>query len=111
MIRGTTPTYTLIIEGQDLSEKTLYVTIKLGRKMLTLTNDRLAITYDSTGDKSLVVFTLTQEETLFLKVGTGEVQVRFIDSQGTALATEIGKIGINRVLLETVIEYEGEEGE
>lgn len=108
MIRGTTPTYTLTIEGHDLTDKTVYVTLKIGKNLMTLTNDRLSVVYSQQQDKSLVEFTLTQEETLSFKVGTGDVQVRFINSHGTASATDIGKIEIDKVLLERVIEYGGE---
>ena len=111
MIRGTTPTYTLTIEGQDLTDKTIYVTLKIGKNLMTLTNDRLSVVYSQQDQKSIVAFTLTQEETLSFKVGTGDVQVRFINAEGIAYATDIGKIEIDKVLLERIIEYGGDSEE
>lgn len=106
MIRGTTPHYTLTIEGYDLTEMTVFVTIRRGDySTLTLTNDRLTIGYaDNT---SSIGFTLTQEETLMLREGVGKVQVRFINADGDAQATEIGSIWIYPVLLEKKISFEG----
>ena len=57
---------------------------------------------------SVIVFQLSQKETLELNVGKAEVQVRFIDSQGVALATTIGEINVERVLLPGEIEYRGD---
>lgn len=103
MIRGTTPDYTLIIPGYDLTEMTVYVTIKQGNIKTTLTKPRLQIASDEEG--SVIVFRLTQEETLAMKEGVADIQVRFIDSEDCALATKDGRIYVNRVLLEEVIHY------
>lgn len=106
MIRGTTPHYTLTIEGYDLTQMSVYVTIRhKSYKELTLTNDRLTILYED--DTSSIEFTLTQEETLALNEGVGRVQVRFIDADGDAQATEIASIQIGPILLEGEITYEG----
>ena len=105
MRQGTTPTYTLTISGYDLTDKTVFVTVKSHGKMITLTGDRLSIGYDS--GASAIAFMLTQEETLALGLGQGEVQVRFIDAQGIAKATDIKPIAIERVLQPGVIAYDG----
>ena len=106
MIRGTTPIYTLTIDGYDLTEYTVYVTIR-NNTTITLTGDRPSIASSGSGQTlaSAVVFELTQEETLALKTGAGMVQMRFIDQSGTALATDIAQIRIEPVLYERVIEY------
>lgn len=105
MIRGTTPHYTLTIEGYDLTQMTVFVTIRRGDcRTLTLTNDRLTIGYAD--NKTSIAFTLTQEETLMLREGTGKIQVRFIDADGDAQATEIGRITIGPVLQDGKISYE-----
>lgn len=106
MRQGTTPTYTLTVAGHDLTAQTVYVTIqgKFGRA-LTLTGERLTVTADTDG--STIAFRLTQKETFALHIGTAEVQVRFIDAQGVALATNIATVDVAPVLLPDVIEYEG----
>ena len=105
MIRGTTPAYTLTIAGYDLTQMTVFVTVR-GQygTLVTKTGDALTVTADATG--STIAFRLTQEETLALTVGRAEVQVRFIDANGIALATEIAPVTVERVLLGGVIEYE-----
>lgn len=103
MRRGTTPTYALTVDGFDLTDKTVYVTIAQGTRKITLTNDRLAITSDETG--SSAIFELSQAETLAFKNGSASVQMRFIDSAGEAWATDIGSLSIDPVLLEREIAY------
>lgn len=62
MRRGTTPTYTLGIDGYDLSNMTVYVTIQgIYGQQVTKTGADLSIASDETG--STIVFRLTQEET------------------------------------------------
>lgn len=107
MRRGTTPTYMLTISGYDLTEMTVYVTVRGAfGKLITKTDDELSISADETG--STIAFRLTQAETLELNTGRAEVQVRFIDAQGVALATDIGEIAVERVLLPGEIEYRGD---
>lgn len=104
MIRGTTPDYILNVNA-DLSDKTVYVTISQGRKKLTLTGDDLMIATDETG--STIAIRLTQEQTLGFVVGSAEVQVKFIGSDGYTKGTNICPITVSRALLERVVEYNG----
>lgn len=107
MRRGTTPTYTLVVNGYDLTAMTVYVTVKgSSGTIITKTGDDLSISADESG--SVIAFRLTQAETLELPEGRGEVQVRFIDAEGVALATDIRAITIERVLLPGEIEYRGD---
>lgn len=101
---GTTPSYTLEIEGYDLTDMSVYLTI-IGASgaMVSRTNGDLVISGDETG--SVIAFRLTQAETMALGPGTAQVQVRFIDGDGKALATDIGEIRIDRTLQPGVIEY------
>lgn len=108
MRQGTTPTYTLTISGYDLTDKTVFVTIKGKAKTITLTGERLSVSYDS--GISVIAFMLTQQETLALPLGQAEIQVRFIDAQGIAKATDIAPITIERILHNGVIAYEGGDG-
>lgn len=105
MRRGTTPMYTLGIDGYDLSGMTVYVTVKQGTVVLELTGGDLSIVTDETG--STIVFALTQEQTLGFAEGAASVQVRFIDADGAAYATEIGRIYVSPILKDGVIEYDG----
>lgn len=107
MRRGTTPTYIQTIDGYNLTDKTVYVTIKDKWSMLTLTNDVQSIVYDD--GASVVAFRLTQEQTLSFREGKAEVQVRFIDAEGIAKATDIKLITVERILKPGVITYEGDD--
>ena len=106
MRQGTTPTYTLIVSGYNLTVMTVFVTVR-GRhsKLITKTGDALSIVY---GDgASTIAFALSQEDTFALGLGSAEVQVRFIDVDGTAYATDIAALEVLPVLLPGVIEYGG----
>lgn len=106
MRRGTTPDYLLTVAGYDLTECTVYVTLKQGAQLITFTGDRLSVSWDSDANTSSVTFGLTQEETLGLKQGNAEIQIRFINAEGEALATQIRAIPVLPVLFEEVIEYD-----
>lgn len=108
MRRGTTPDYVLSISGYDLTDQSLYVTIAQYSNKITLTGERLTVTYDSETNITSIVFSLTQEETLAFKSGNVEVQIRFIDADGVAQATEIKLLPVLPVLFEEVIEYGSE---
>lgn len=108
MIRGTTPDYILTLSGVDLSDKTVYVTISQGAaKKITKTGDDLhiAVHQEDSKDVTEIAFFLTQEDTLGLSVGSASVQVRYIDENGKADATDIAALTVDKVLLERVIEY------
>lgn len=111
MYRGTTPEYILHVIGYDLTDKSVFVTIEYAKTELTITNDRLTVTYTepttSNDGYSEIQFTLTQEETLSFKPGIGSVQVRFIGSDGMAEATEYADIEVRPILKDGVIEYGG----
>ena len=105
----------LTVENRDLTDKTVFVTLSQGRKKITKTNDELdirAVIVDegqaSERTDSVIMFSLTQEQTLSFQEGDTEVQVRFIDSDDYAEATEIVSVEIGAVLLEKVIEYDGD---
>ena len=108
MRQGTTPTYTLTISGYDLTDKTVFVSVKVRGKLIVLDGNRLSIGYEN--GVSAIVFALTQEETLSLGTGQGEVQVRFIAADGTAKATDIKPITVERILQPGVIVYDGGSG-
>lgn len=100
MKRGTTPTLTLTVDA-DISDWTKYVTFRANCRIVTIEDDRLEATYAD--NMTTITLTLTQEETLALNVGACEVQVRAIKN-GTAVATDIAKVDVGRILKEGVID-------
>ena len=104
MIRGTTPTFIMTIEGFDLTTETsVYVTFEQGKYEITKTGTDLRLT--SSGEDTIVTLTLSQEETLAFDVGRADLQVRFIKSDGKAYATEKKPLNVKDVLYEEVISY------
>lgn len=105
MRRGTTPTLEITVDA-DLSGFNIYLTFKNGDKLLTKTNDDLSIEYESGQHPSTTITAiLSQEDTLSFKSGTTcEVQVRAVDDSGyPAVATTIGTLPVDRILLGGVL--------
>lgn len=100
MRRGTTPAIVLTVD-MDITSYTVYVTLKNRSAELTLTNGAIVMEYED--DKTSIAFSLTQEQTLKFGTGTCEVQVRAIHD-GTAIATDIKTMDVNRILKEGVID-------
>lgn len=100
MRRGTTPI--IVLESDfDFTDWHLYVTIVNGVKSFTFENDSLTIKRDN--EKSLISFTLTQEQTLSFKSGTMcEVEIRAY-KDGAAVATDIESVSVDRILKDGVI--------
>lgn len=104
MYQGTTPTYILEIDGYDLTDKRVFVTLQAKLKKITKKDDDLTVVYEN--DTTSIAFRLSQEETLGFDVGSALVQVRFIDENGIALATKKAPLVVNDVLLHKVITYD-----
>ena len=106
MRRGTTPTFAVTIDA-DLSDLICYLTFKNNSAMLTKSGDELQKSVDTSGETPITTLTvvLTQEDTLRFTSGKPcEVQVRAVDSSGyPALATTIGKMDVDRILLGGVL--------
>lgn len=100
MRRGTTPT--IVIESDfDFTDWHLYVTIVNGVNSITFENDSLTVKREN--GKSLISFTLTQEQTLSFKSGTMcEVEIRAY-KDGAAIATDIKSVSVDRILKDGVI--------
>ena len=109
MYQGTTPTLTLTVEGADLTDKTVFVTIRCGNYSLTKTGEDVAVSYAD--GNSTVVIRLTQRETLLMQESTATVQIRFVDAGGNADATNKATFDVQESLYSAVIEYEGGDGE
>lgn len=100
MYQGTTPAVLLTIEDYDLTNMTVYVTFKTKTGAnVTKTGNELQIL------GSNILVSLNQSETLSLDQGPCWVQVRFIDSEGNAWATEKAMITIYDVLNKDIINY------
>ena len=111
MYQGTTPTIPFNVLGRDLTEATVFVTIKDYKRCneITKSGSELIVTYNDEveGEEySLVLCPLTQDETLRLSQGEAVCQIRFIDSQGQAYATKKATINVSDVLYKEVIEHE-----
>lgn len=106
MRRGTTPDYCLYIQGYDLTSCAVFVTLAQGEQKLTLTGSKLNVEYDDIENRSIVRFSLTQQNTLDLKCGNVQIQIRFVDINGNAQASNIEFIEVKPVLNEEVIGYE-----
>ena len=104
MRRGTTPTITIRVKGEDFDGSMLYVTLEQGAIQLTKTGSDALVTPTKTG--STVAIFLTQEETLMFTKGTARIQIRWINSSGIADASPIKNIEVNPILLEGVIVWQ-----
>lgn len=99
MIRYTTPTITLTVEGVDLTEQEVYVTLCQRNRTLTIEQPAMALE----GEDTVITVPLTQVQTGGLAEGTTSVQVNWLDGQGHRDATEIGTLEVGRNLLAEVV--------
>jgi hypothetical protein len=98
--RGTTPQYVISIDSDvDTSNiKDAYVTFTQARgESLTKHFPEVYI------DNNNIVVLLTQEETLLFKVGTAQMQLRFVTFDDRAYKSDIFKLLVTPVLYEEVI--------
>ena len=104
MIRGTTPTH-IFKTNADLSEgvSELYITYEQGTTVVEKTLSDCTI--DTEDGVSSITVTLTQNETLsFADSGyVADVQIRVKFNDGTALASNILRVPISKILKDGVI--------
>lgn len=105
MYQGTTPTLVLTVGEEQLDGCTCYVTIRQSGKKLTKSGANLTVSGNE------IAVTLTQRDTLLLVPGDCEIQVRWIDSNGNAMATDKATVEVTESLLKSVIEYREENGD
>lgn len=104
MINYTTPTISLVVEGVDITDKDIYVSLEQGLTELTKTGSDLIVEAEEADTK--ISLTLTQTESALFDYNKNvSVQVNWIDSDGVRAATEIKTIGVMRNLLDEVISY------
>ena len=107
MYQGTTPALTFVIEDNDMSGMTPFVSFKRGQDILTNTTPDVTVVYDSDNQKTVIVCQLTQEETLNIRQGSAIAQIRFIDSNGNAYATTKSEVEVKDVIYKEIISYGG----
>ena len=101
MYRGTTPTFELKIndENIDLTDAdNVYVTFRTKKGKQTYTGDALEVSA-----REVDVF-LTQEQTLAFPTGTAEVQINWTYEDGKRACTNIARIVISENLIEEVLQ-------
>ena len=104
MINYTTPSISLTVEGVDLSDQDVYVSLEQGTHELTKSGSDLIV--DADENDTIITFTLTQEESASFNFGKSvSIQVNWISQDGVRDATEIKTIGVMRNLLDEVIQY------
>lgn len=98
MRRGTTPTHTFQTDIDLTAAAVIYLTYKVGGKVaFEKTGEDLTVTAES------ISTTLTQEETLSLKGQNAEIQIRARFEDGSAVASNIMRTGIEQILKDGVI--------
>lgn len=109
MIRYTTPTISLSVDGADLSEKEVYVSLEQGNTGLLKKGSDLTISVETVEERPVthIAFALSQEESAVFKCGSSiAVQVNWISSDGIRAATGIKAISVKQNLLDAVIDYD-----
>lgn len=96
MIRGTTPRLKLSIESEiDLRLcNQIWVTMRQADKEITKTLTELTV------EKNCILIDLSQSDTLALDPGVVYVQVRGLTAAGSAFATGIAAVKVERILKE-----------
>lgn len=110
---GTTPILTAIVDGEDLSGATVYVTIDMGDIKLIKSNyqgrEEVALEpiYDVNEDVigTTILAQYSQAETLRLRPGPASIEVGWIFEDGTAGKSDIGRLHIAKTLFKGVMEY------
>lgn len=101
MFRGTTPTNTFTTTI-DLSEMSvIYISYKQrGEVKIEKTKEDITFTEETVDEATTYVMSvqLSQEDTLALVDTPVEIQVRAKNSGGTAIASEIIKVPVERIL-------------
>lgn len=101
MIRGTTPTFQLILKDEtiDLTEAlNVYATFKQGSKVITKTGEDIDVS------PTQVDVYMSQEETLGFRYGDIRIQLNWTYSDGSRACTKIVKKNVGKNLIERVLE-------
>lgn len=87
MYRGSTPEYFIHMSGLQISDlKNMQITFTQDRKIVI---ERALADMTIDAEANTASFSLTQEETMSLKVGMVDKQIRVMDSSGKVTLTRI----------------------
>lgn len=105
IIRGSTPTLRINVKSDvDLSlMKDIWVTLRNNVNEVTYKLSESSIVIETTEDKNLLIIKMSQTETLTFTTGPVKIQVRFLDNNNDAFASQILNLSIGDVLKEGVM--------
>lgn len=104
MRRGTTPVLHFDVEGETFDDCTVWITLKQGNKEVFSIKDP---EIEETDEGCRISVRLSQEQTLALKPGGVRAQIRYVNADGIADASEEKLLNVKDVLKDGVIKYEG----
>ena len=108
---GTTPLLDITVDGQDLSNSTVYVTIHMSGRTLIKTNryddGDIAMEVVRSGDEvdTLLTVQYSQADTLYLRPGNASIEISWINEDGTADKTDLARLFIPKTLYREVMAY------
>lgn len=109
---GTTPELTVMVDKEDITAATVYVTIDMKDRQLTKTTKTgngdivLEPAYNEgelAGTKVTVQY--TQAETLFLRSGYASLEIGWVLEDGTADKSDLARLKIPKALYRGVMYY------
>lgn len=106
MVKYTTPTITLTVEGVDITPHDIYVSFAQGNVELHKSGDDLTVTTETHEQVTDTVITLTlsqAESAMFKPNNLVRVQVNWISATGVRAATEIKSVPALLNLLDEVL--------
>ncbi len=100
MRRYSTPTIDVVLEGQDVTDQRVDVTIQQRNRRLTFEDVATTLVDGDT----VASIPLTQAQTGGLSEGVAEVQVDILDGVGHRVVTTIGTVEVERTLRAEVVD-------
>ena len=100
MRRYSTPTIDVILEGQDVTDQRVDVTIEQRGRRMTFEDAAKALV----GEDTVISIPLSQAQTGGLVEGGAYVQVDILDGNGHRVVTTIGTIEVERTLRAEVVD-------
>ena len=100
MRRFTTPTLTVTVEGADLTEQEVLVTLAQRNRTITVESPAMELV----GEDTAISVPLSQLQTGGFREGSVEVQVNWLDGHGHRDATTVATVEVERNLLAEVVD-------
>lgn len=104
MTQGTTPSYIFTLKDKQINFEDIeifVITLKSCSAEVTHNSEEPCVTLDD--EKKQITLTLTQAETLSFKEGEAEMQLRGKFIAGTAFASKVCRVPVERSLYKEVI--------